>query len=338
MVSSDLSAVGSDWQQKADKFRLKGDYVQAEKLYEQAIENEPGIKSHYWHLGLMLLLQGQEVEAQTTWLLAVADGESEEIEQWSDELIQVLQTEADRQRDLGDYPVAWAIRQHIREINPTDINNLLHSIGLSTMLEAYTGEELADIGLIELLKSEQVNVVDFELLMQVLKNVLDRAPLYRSSFELTDACTSYVKDPQHFFAILIPLVYKICHSAKQPKLAARFTELALRVEPLNPELLGVLSSFYQDISDHSKGIETAKLCYSVTEGLANKVHANFLIIRSLMSAGGYWNEFCLALETQKSLLASLIEEQPTSLTQGANARLFISVFFFPYFQDMPREI
>jgi predicted O-linked N-acetylglucosamine transferase (SPINDLY family) len=336
MVSSD-SGLGSDLQQKTDQFLLKGDYFQAEKLYEQAIEDEPSVKSHYWQLGLMLLLQGQEVEAQTTWLLALAEVESEEIECWTEELIDVLHTEADRQRDLGDYGVAWAIRQHIREINPTDINNLLHLIGLSTMLETYTGEELADTGVIELLKSEQVNVVDFELLMQVLKNVLDRAPLYRSSFELTDVCTSYVKDPEHFLAILIPLVYQIGYSAKQAELAARFTELALRVEPLNPELLGALSCFYQDISAHSKGIETAKLCYSVTEGLANKVYAHFLIIRSLMSAGGYWDEFCLAWETQKSLLASLIEEQPTSLIQSATVRLFICVFFFPYFQDLPQE-
>jgi len=56
-----------------------------------------------------------------------------------------------------------------------------------------------------------------------------------------------------------------------------------------------------------------------------------------MGAGGYWDEFGLALETQKSLLASLIEEQPTSLIQTATIRLFICVFFFPYFQDLPQE-
>src|SRR4028119_2345765 len=105
MVSSDLSALGSDWQQKTHQFLLKGDYVQAAKLYEQAIEDEPGIKSHYWHLGLMLLLQGQGVEAQTTWLLGVAEGEPEEIHLWTQQLIQVLGTEADRQRDMGDYAV-----------------------------------------------------------------------------------------------------------------------------------------------------------------------------------------------------------------------------------------
>jgi predicted O-linked N-acetylglucosamine transferase (SPINDLY family) len=337
MVSSNLSAVASDWQQKTHQFLLKENYVQAAKLYEQAIEYEPTVKSHYWQLGLMLLLQGQEAEAQTTWLLGLAEGESEEIEKWSEELIQVLQTEADRQRDLGDYGVAWAIRQHIREINPTDINNLLHSIGLSTMLETYTGEELVDIGVIDLLKSEPENSVDFELLMQVLKNVLDTAPFYRSSFDFTEASTAHVKDPLTFLRILIPFVYKIGYSAKQIELAARFTELALRVSPQNPELLGTLSSLYQDISEHNKGIETAKLCYSLMEALADKVYANYLIIRGLMGAGGYWDEFGLALETQKSLLASLIEEQPTSLIQTATVRLFIGVFFFPYFQDLPQE-
>ena len=337
MVSNDLSAVGSDWQQKADQFLLQGDYVQAAKLYEQAIEDEPSIKSHYWKLGLMLLLQGQEVEAQTTWLLAVAEGEPEEIECWTEELIDVLQTEADRQRDLGDYGVAWAIRQHIREINPTDINNLLHSIGLSTMLEAYTGEELADIGLIELLNSEQSNGVDFELLMQVLKNVLDKAPFYPSSFDLTEASIAHVKEPLTFLSILIPFVYKISYLAKQVALAARFSELGLGIAPKDPELLGALSSFYQDIGEHTKGIETAKLYYSVLEDLANKVYANFLIMRGLMGAGGYWDEFCLALEAQKSLLAALIQEQPTSLTPGTNLGLFVSVFFFPYFQDLPQE-
>jgi predicted O-linked N-acetylglucosamine transferase (SPINDLY family) len=205
------------------------------------------------------------------------------------------------------------------------------------MLETYTGEELVDIGVIDLLKSEPVNSVDFELLMQVLKNVLDRAPFYRSSFDFTEASTAHVKDPVTFLRILIPFIYKISYSAKQVELGARFTELALRVSPQDPELLGTLSSLYQDISEHNKGIETAKLCYSLMEALADKVYANFLIMRGLMGAGGYWDEFGLALETQKSLLASLIEEQPTSLIQTATIRLFICVFFFPYFQDLPQE-
>jgi tetratricopeptide (TPR) repeat protein len=72
MVSRDLSAVESDWQEKTDQLLVQGNYVQAAKLYEQAIEDEPSVKSHYWQLGLMLLLQGQE--ARSSDYLAVGIG------------------------------------------------------------------------------------------------------------------------------------------------------------------------------------------------------------------------------------------------------------------------
>jgi predicted O-linked N-acetylglucosamine transferase (SPINDLY family) len=121
---------------------------------------------------------------------------------------------------------------------------------------------------LSLLKSEQTNGVDFELLIQVLKNVLDRAPFYPSSFDFTEASTAHVKDPVTFLNLLIPFVYKISFSAKQVELAARFTELALRVSPKQPELLAALSIFYQDSSEYTKGIETAKLCYLATESIS----------------------------------------------------------------------
>src|SRR6476661_10082475 len=130
------------WQKQANKYLIEGDYIQAANLYEQAIELDAEIKSHYWYLGLLLLLQGQEAEAQTTWLLGMAEGEPEQVELWTAELLLVLQKEADRQVTLPDYAMAWAIRQHIREITPEDINNLLHLIGLSILLENYTGDEL----------------------------------------------------------------------------------------------------------------------------------------------------------------------------------------------------
>ena len=119
MIGENLLAVTSEWQEQAKNSWLKGNYSDAALLYEQAIEQEPNVKSHYWHLGLLLLLQGEETEAQTTWWLGMAEGEPEEIELWTEELTQVLEAEADRQRlERKDYAVAWAIRQHLREVKP----------------------------------------------------------------------------------------------------------------------------------------------------------------------------------------------------------------------------
>ena len=96
MISNLNLSVYSDWEQKAKQYWEEKNYSQAAKLYEAAIEREPDVKSLYWDLGLMLLLQGQEVEAQTTWFLAMTEGEPDQVEQWTQELIQVLETEAER--------------------------------------------------------------------------------------------------------------------------------------------------------------------------------------------------------------------------------------------------
>jgi len=338
MVDRDLSAVAPDWQHQADEYLLSGNYASAVNLYEQAIYTSPDIKSYYWHLGLILLLDGQEEQAQTTWLLAIAEGEPEEIEEWTDELIEVLETEAERQRlQVADYRLAWVIRQHIREINPTNINNLLHLIGISNLLNTYTGDELSDLGVIDLLESESAISVDCELLMQVWKIILEQAPFHPSSLNFTASCLPYVQEPLHFIDYLIEFVYKISYSAKRFTLGTRFTELGLRLVPNHTELLRTLSSLYQDIYEYDKGIETAKLCYSMMTNLADKVYANHLIMRGFMSAGGYWQNFCSIIERHKSLLSSLIEEQPTYLDSTATIRLLSAGFFFPYFQDDPLE-
>ncbi|NEP37668.1 tetratricopeptide repeat protein, partial [Moorena sp. SIO3B2] len=136
----------TNWQQQAEQYLIQGDYSKAASLYEQAIEAEPDVIAYYWHLGLLFLLQGQETEAQTTWLLVMAEAESEQLETWTEELLQVLQTEAERRQGLADYAVAWAIRQHMREICPTDLTNLLEIIALSIKLETFRGDDLTELG------------------------------------------------------------------------------------------------------------------------------------------------------------------------------------------------
>ena len=322
--------------QQAEQCLIRGDYAEAASLYEQAIELEPEVKSHYWHLGLVLLLQGQEAEAQMTWLLGIAEGEPEQVELWTVELMQVLQTEAQRREKLADYSVAWVIRQHGREISPTDINNLLYLIQLSIKLEKFSGEELTSLGVIELLQSEQPIEVDLGLLLHVLQSVLDEAPLHPSTLELATACVAHIQ-PQTFIDILVPAAVEIAYSAKQPTLAAHFAELCLRLDAGNTQVLRHLSAFYQDAGDYSKGIEIANLCYSTAETLLEKVFANNLIIRGLMSAGGYWKEAYAAFQQHKILLLSLIEEQPKLLNPDTVLYLFTSTNFAPYFEDEPKN-
>ncbi|MFM6452638.1 MAG: O-linked N-acetylglucosamine transferase, SPINDLY family protein [Planktothrix sp.] len=340
MNSQQLQTLPPNWEEEAKKYLHNNNYVQAAQLYEQAIEAEPEIKSHYWHLGLILLLKGEEVEAQTIWLLAMADGEPDEIEAWTSDLIQVLETAAEHYRlEIGDYVKAWVIRQHIRELQPDNINNLLHLVGLSTLRQTYTEEEVIELGIIDILKSKTELDVDSLLLLQIVNNILDQSPFKRLSYDFAEAVIPHIKgnEDDSVLQCLIPLIYKLAYSAKNYPLALSFTQQGLKSYPEYPELLLCCASFYQDLCEFSEGIETAKLYYSVVTTLADQVYANHILMRGLMSLGAYGDELDFAQARHKALIQSLIEEQPLDLPTGVTARLFSSAFFFPYLQDQPEE-
>ena len=326
-----------NWQEQAHQYLVQGQYDQAASLYEQAIAAEPEVQSHYWHLGLLLLLQGHELEAQTTWMLAMAESEPEQVEMGTAQLMQVLQTEAQRLEAVTDYSVAWAIRQHMREICPSDINNLLQIIHLSIKLERFTGDDLTEWGVIELLQAPTIGL-DFQLLLQVLRDVLDAAPLHPTSLQLAEACLPYFPNPQACFNILLPASIKIGYMLKQYELAASLVELYFRLGAENIEALQQLTDFYQHATDYSKGIETAKLCYSRSQTLPDKIYGIHLVLRGLLSAGGYWEEVLAACQELESLMLSLIEAQPIPLPQALNLRLLAPFFSPPHVKDEPTRI
>jgi tetratricopeptide (TPR) repeat protein len=162
-------AIFLDLQQQARELLLKGKYSQLASLYEQEIASEPEIITHYWYLGLAYLLQGQEETAQTTWLMAIAQGSEQETEQWIVELEQILDVEAQRQSEIKNFQLSWLIRQHIREVSPHNLKNLLQLILLAIEIENFSPEQLTEWQVAVLLQQAPSDTVELSLLMQVLK-------------------------------------------------------------------------------------------------------------------------------------------------------------------------
>lgn len=320
-----------DWQQQADQFVAQRAYTQAAMLYEQAIEADPNQRSHYWHLGLMLLLQGQEAEAQTTWLMAIAEGEPEEVEQWTIELMQVLRSEAERQEFLQENSLAWLVRQHLREIVPTDLENVLHLIRLAGKLDKLNPDELEALGVLDLLSSEAI--VDETLLLETLETVLNQCEPAQILVDFIAACLPHIRNLSAFRTLLLSTSFRFAYALKAPGLSAQLLERYLSIEPNNPEVLGNLAIFYQNSDEFEKGIETARSRYALVDNTAEQIFSSHLILRGLMSAGGYWNEAISALEHHKQLLSSLKLENLTPLAAGHTVRLFNSAYYLPYFRD-----
>jgi predicted O-linked N-acetylglucosamine transferase (SPINDLY family) len=327
-----------NWQERAEEYFIQENYLQAANLYEQAIAIEPNTIPYYWHLGLLLLLQGQEAEAQMTWMLPMTEADEEQLPIWTNELFQILQIEAQRRETLAEYSLAWLIRQHIREINPSCLNNLLQILILSIRLEKFEQiDDLNEWGLIEALRIKENIEIDIELLIQVLKEFLNTIPLHPVNLNLIEASLPYFSDPHQFFCIVLPAALKIGHTLRRPLLAGSLLKLHLRLEPNNVEILRHLAIFYQDDHNYSQGIETARLCYSLSEGLADKIFALHLLLRGLMSAGGYWQEICTTYQELETVFQEFIQAQPILLEEGRILRLLAPSFAIPHIKDAPAE-
>lgn len=322
-------------QQQAHEFLLKGDYHQVAKLYEVVTQTEPEVISYYWHLGLAYLLQEHEAEAQMTWFLAMNQGAAEDLDRWTAELVQVLETEAQRQESLENYQLSWLIRQHIREIVPTEISNLLHLIRLSIQTETFVTDALAEWSVIELLEKIP-GTVSSDLLLQVLDQLLKFPPTGLEAVEFAKACLQQIKPSEVLIDSLVQPVFWLAFIANKLVLASRLLEIYLEFSPAHLGVLEALAQIYAAAGCRQAAIETAERLYTHCQTLPSKVMANFLILRGLMMSGGRRQEIELTQARHHSLLMELIQTQPQDLEFSAS-NLIAAPGLFPYLRDDPTQ-
>jgi len=107
-------------EQQAGNCLAQAKYDEAIALYEKCIEADPSVMSNYWKLGLALLLQGRDEEAQACWLSAILEGNQAEIEERTKELIHILETEGIKRLETGKYKQAKIIYLQIIEQSPNN--------------------------------------------------------------------------------------------------------------------------------------------------------------------------------------------------------------------------
>lgn len=330
-----------DWKQQLDIYLKDGDYTTAASLYEQVIQTHPDYKECYWKLGLILLLQGKQEEAQTTWLVGMSDGNSDQIEQWTSDLLQVLDTEANRQSSLEDYSIAWTIRQHIREINPSDINNRLQLVDLSITLNSYDAEVLIENQLIQELSNDENSDINFDedLLLHILKKLLICDPENSLSVEFIPKAIRQLKskDQNVIVAAFIPPIYEIAYSRANLPLAKKYTEILLELCPNHKEVLRTLSQFCGQLLEYDLALSYAKKSYSLSQTIHEKIIDYHSVCRAQIESRGCDSEVIQSLEYLESLIKRLIAESPEDLGRSVT-RLYNTIFLFPYARDSLENI
>ncbi|WP_375467416.1 O-linked N-acetylglucosamine transferase, SPINDLY family protein [uncultured Nostoc sp.] len=313
------------------------DYAQAIQYYENAIETKPDIKSHYWHLGLYFLLQGKEQEAQLTWLMGVGEVNEQENQDSIAELSQVLFQEIQKQLKSETYQQAWIISQHLREVNPYHINNLLLNLYLSLQIELLDKEYFYQLNLTHVLQEIDISP-DIEIFSQVLYKLIEYPSFHSLTLEFSRTILASLKNLNNFNYVMASVSVKLEYAFRNSRFAAQLLETYIDLDPDDRELLIRLAFCYQVTGQHFKGINTANKLLSSSGNLADKVFYNHLLIRGLLISAGAWEEACLAIEEQKTLILSLIKESLRIPENGVILRIYTSMYFFPCIVDTPQII
>lgn len=332
------ASIKMNLQEQARQFLTEGKYSEATSLYEEAVANEPDVVSHYWYLGLAYLLQNHEEAAQATWMLAMAEVTPKEIEECTGKLIDILETEAERQVAIDNPKTSWLIRQHIREINPAFINNLLHLIKLSINLGEFTPEQLHDWEAATVLNQIYPEEVNSELLLQVLKKLLEFPTPETLAF--AEACLPHLShNPEAFVVEVLPTAVKLANQAQRPDFAANLAELCLKLKPEHPEVLKHLSMFYSRAGCHQQAIETATLFFNNCENSLWKVQGSYLVQRAFLRAGAWSENLETIIQHHKSLVRDLMQNLSKTIVEPSVASSLIPAnYYLPYVQDQPQEL
>ena len=343
----------SEWQPQAFAYLLQKDYLKAADIYEQAISDEPEVISHYFYLGLLQLLQGQETEAQFTWMdciseeTAIAELDNPvdpQVDTVTSELVGVLYTELLRQKNAGEYETAWLISQHIHEIDPSNLDNSLILVWLCVELERIDHDDPIFLEVIEALEENAVgdriasshNIFNRNLLWELSSSLLSHEP-FHPLLEFIEACLPFVEEPRPFIYSLIKASVKFAYHQQKSKLAIKLLKLCLQLSPEHLEVFEHLSRIYLKLRIHDDALDTAKEYSRLAQKLVDKVFANNLLLGVLLTKGGHWQEALDVFTTQEHLFSSLIAEHPTELSQPVMNRLYISNYFTPYIKDEPRR-
>jgi predicted O-linked N-acetylglucosamine transferase (SPINDLY family) len=327
-----------------------GQYKDAAAAYEELVAVQPDVISHRWRLGLAYALQGFEAEAQMVWSLSLAEIESEQPEQHeasAQELLQLLLSTAAEQQTQAAYLTAWRLRQQIRELDPTHLENLIQLVQLSVHLEQHPGEVLVQTGLTELLKTAAISPEQAETLsnqlLELLRLLLDQAYEHLAVYDFAEASALHIRDRAALEQVIQSRVHHIAYVMKYVVPACRLAEVVRQCNPSSLWALRFLSIFYRFNHQYAQSIQTAQRYVELCQTRTERLVGNALLLQALVRAGSDWQSAFAVYEQQRALLHDWLHDEPTPTNINADEPPDITLFTvsfcnFPYFVDAPQQI
>jgi predicted O-linked N-acetylglucosamine transferase (SPINDLY family) len=308
---------------------IQGNYPEFVNLIEIEIDKDPEVLTNYWYLGLAYLLQEEEEAAQLVWLSAIAEQGSEDPDTALLSLVQTLSSEAKRLTGLENFSQAWAVRQHLKEFVPYDLDNLFSIIELSIELEEFTDEFLYEFGIIDFINENEINLEN-SAITAILEKVLNFPAA--QTLDFAEACLPHIESRDQWAELITSASANMTFKRRLVAFGVALVELCLKHEPDNMVALGYLPRFYAESHRFSEAVDAAKNFRQRTTTTEMIFFSSCILLQVLMRAGN-WQEIPEAAQEFKTLISNLIQSQSTQLSFYIIQFLIVHAGSFAYLQD-----
>ena len=353
--------------EQAYKYLIMGELDRSICLYEEAIALAPEFRSNYAYLGLAMLLQGQEADAQMIWFNAIDD--PDQLEDWAIELASILNLEAERYENQANFDIAWLIRQHIAEIAPDNISNLAESAklsllqpnldreeeNLSRLIDRLDGYNLQlsnqDIFSLDSLLEQSVitsanKKIDQKIDQNIVKDIatLDRHASFDATLIVIESSLqlrlSFLQIYLHFVdnnkrLKLIRLVLQRSKSL-YTYIHIVYAKTCLQIVPKHLQILIEVVEALQSLSFNTESVEYALRMVAASDEMIYQIGSYHMTMRGLLSSGCHWQK---AQDTYKQMEMLMEDFIGANRSMKFNdIRFFMShVLWSYYLQDHPRK-
>jgi tetratricopeptide (TPR) repeat protein len=261
--------------------------IQSSEFYEKAISTDETCASNYWYLGVSYLFSGREDDAQAAWFVPLSGANSDEIDTLTNELLVILDREANYQAKLLDLNKSWLIRQHSWSIAPDRVENILQLVVLANKLDLLTPELLDEWQLDLLIKTVSIGEIDESLLEETIftlsKNIQNDL-----SLEIIKYCIQLFDHSRNkIITKVVVAAFDAFNQEGNGIFAIKLIEMCQTLSPDNLSVYQALVLLYSNSGSHDRSIAAAEHHYRLVSSPIDRLFGGYLIQRASLAAGNW---------------------------------------------------
>ncbi|MBL1210918.1 O-linked N-acetylglucosamine transferase, SPINDLY family protein [Geminocystis sp. GBBB08] len=321
-----------NWHPDTIEFLAIQNYDHIINFYEHKIENNPDEINNYWYLGLAHLLNNNEELAQSIWLIPFLEMNLDYSLQES--LIQVLDQEADRQKQKNNFLKSALIREQVQEIDNNNLANLINLCLLKHHLNSFAIEFIEETNLGKIIVQKSLSNIEIKLII-ALCNIILEIP-HQITLDFVTAVYPQMTVNKEFSDLLTSKIEVMADEKRFLMYGAKLLEITLLNQPNNLEIIRQIFIYYSQARnyDNAKLIALEYQKYSTT--LIEKVFASYQLLYNAIESSDWLNIKDYHF-TYENILNDLVKQQP-NIQEKYLANWLISIGqLLLYLQDNPTK-